>query len=849
MIAVVISNIDRSSYLDMAESGKGGQTTYTTASGQRGQATVALRVHPLDTFAPVVGNPISLYDSTGHRIFGGLITEIVRTNEGNTLEVSYVCTCASFERMLDKHRIEPQSYFNQTAGAIFTGIFNSLPGETITLGSVEAGPAIPSAVYRHEVVTDIFNNLAAAAGFVWGVDPDTEQLYFRSPASVAAPFTLTGDPATGAGVLYDTIQWDTAQQDFRSRQYITVDWTAIATDTDLITGDGTATTFTLLATVDTVVAVTILGGPASNMGTAGGLAFNDGDTVTVSSVTYTFRALIDNLSPNEVLIGVDSATTMSNLAEAVNGGPNMGTDFSTGTAPNPDCTATSNNNTITVTAIITGTSGNSIPTTTTCTSGEFSWPTTTLSNGNDGPTRATVDGTVGTPANADTVTIDNVTYIWVTAVDNMQPYEVLIGASAAASASNLYEAILGSPTPGSGTTFSLPTTPHPTSVASLGSGGLLTVFAKIPGAAGNSIAVSATSGIAWATPTLTGGIPGPVIPQTVSGYTPGSPNTTDWQYSEGGNTITAPSVLAPGVIAMVTYYRLGADIIGVEDSGLAQSRAAVEGGSGIYQALIDVSSSTDPVATDKTAAILSAQSMIKNYGLLTQTLTFYSDSAGWQPGQSLTVALPPPFDSQLNGTWLTQQIQGTWLPGMNNWRSQVQAIAMTLAGMRSGSPVAIPRKATWQAMWQRLATVNPRRIKPAAAGTAAAAGASGGSTAPAAALGMMTFGLDDDTVGTNSVGKYGNIQFSGQPFIGSISCVTPPATANAQFDVLFSHDNGSTWTSIFLTSNPLVYPASAHGLVQFAVFANVTFAVGDLLRVDTIASGGAKGITGVIRWQ
>jgi hypothetical protein len=52
-----------------------------------------------------------------------------------------------------------------------------------------------------------------------------------------------------------------------------------------------------------------------------------------------------------------------------------------------------------------------------------------------------------------------------------------------------------------------------------------------------------------------------------------------------------------------------------------------------------------------------------------------------------------------------------------------------------------------------------------------------------------------------------------------------------------------------LTSNPLVYPASAHGLVQFAVFANVTFAVGDLLRVDTIASGGAKGITGVIRWQ
>ena len=186
-IAVVIANIDRSSYLDHAESGKGGQTRYTTATGQRGTATVSLRAHPGDTYAPLVGNPISLYDQAGHRVFGGLITEIIKTNEGNTQEISYVCTCASFERMLDKHRIKPVSYFNQTADYIFKAIFNSLPGETITLGQVDAGPVIASAVYRHEVVTDVFNNLATEANFIWGVDPATEQLYFRSPTSVNAP--------------------------------------------------------------------------------------------------------------------------------------------------------------------------------------------------------------------------------------------------------------------------------------------------------------------------------------------------------------------------------------------------------------------------------------------------------------------------------------------------------------------------------------------------------------------------------------------------------------------------------------------------------------------------------------
>jgi hypothetical protein len=113
--------------------------------------------------------------------------------------------------------------------------------------------------------------------------------------------------------------------------------------------------------------------------------------------------------------------------------------------------------------------------------------------------------------------------------------------------------------------------------------------------------------------------------------------------------------------------------------------------------------------------------------------------------------------------------------------------------------------------------------------------------------GIMTFGLDVDTVATNPIGKYGNIHFAGVPFVASLSCVTPPTTATAIFDVKFSHDNGVTWTSIFPT-NAYQYTVGTTGFKLFTSFAAVTFAVGDLFRVDVLQSGGAAGIEGVVRW-
>lgn len=111
-----------------------------------------------------------------------------------------------------------------------------------------------------------------------------------------------------------------------------------------------------------------------------------------------------------------------------------------------------------------------------------------------------------------------------------------------------------------------------------------------------------------------------------------------------------------------------------------------------------------------------------------------------------------------------------------------------------------------------------------------------------------TVGLVDDTAGTNVAGKYYNVQFAGQAYIGSISCVGPPTTQSMILDLLKSSDQGVTWTSLFPAGQQATYETTDAGFVSLTSFATLPLAVGDLLRCDGIQSGGATGITMVVKW-
>lgn len=103
------------------------------------------------------------------------------------------------------------------------------------------------------------------------------------------------------------------------------------------------------------------------------------ETVTIGTKTYTFQTVLTNVDGN-VLIGANTAASISNLAAAINLGAGSGTAYAAATTANTQVAATAGATTLTITALVGGTAANSIATTETITNA--SWGGATMSGGN-----------------------------------------------------------------------------------------------------------------------------------------------------------------------------------------------------------------------------------------------------------------------------------------------------------------------------------------------------------------------------------------------------------------------------------------------------------------------------------
>ena len=88
-----------------------------------------------------------------------------------------------------------------------------------------------------------------------------------------------------------------------------------------------------------------------------------GDTVTVGTQTYTFvTALNSTPTANEVLVGATEAASLTNLANAINGGSGAGATYGSPTVKNADASAQATPTSVVFTALTKGTTGNGIAT-------------------------------------------------------------------------------------------------------------------------------------------------------------------------------------------------------------------------------------------------------------------------------------------------------------------------------------------------------------------------------------------------------------------------------------------------------------------------------------------------------
>lgn len=123
----------------------------------------------------------------------------------------------------------------------------------------------------------------------------------------------------------------------------------------------------------------------------------------------------------------------------------------------------------------------------------------------------------------------------------------------------------------------------------------------------------------------------------------------------------------------------------------------------------------------------------------------------------------------------------------------------------------------------------------------------------------FTFGLTDDTVGSNSAVRYGNVLQDIYITSGAVSVVGLPTTADMILDIKFSSDLGATWHSILppgntedgdvaYMANKIIFPMVTDlGVfnplrISFTVSTPAVIPNGSLLRIDTLQSGGATNI-------
>jgi flagellin len=196
--------------------------------------------------------------------------------------------------------------------------------------------------------------------------------------------------------------------------------------------------------------------------------------------TYTFVAALSNTPTANEVVSSSEATGLTNLAAAVNGAAGSGTTYSTLTTQNANVTAgTATGTALLFTANVAGAGGNFI-----------SGAATVGAFGSANFAGGVNAGAAPVAAAGDTVTVGSQTYTFVSALSTTPTAnEVLVGASEAASLSNLANAInAGS---GSGATYGSPTVAN-TSATAVATPASIVLTSSTRGLAGNSISTSAT---------------------------------------------------------------------------------------------------------------------------------------------------------------------------------------------------------------------------------------------------------------------------------------------------------------------------------------------------------------------
>jgi len=626
---------DQSHRLHVSES-----ITFSCLVRQRGTAQIPLILAAGDDYMPTIGSQVCLWDITedaAYEVFSGTIDDLEVKWLGITGERVVTLTCVSLEQVFDTIRLPNLLFTDQTAGTIFAAVYAYAAGCPVALGTVNDGVAI--ATYNtpdFPSISDVFTWLATESQYVWGVDPGTGTVYFTPPNLTPSPFTVAADD-----VLWEQFTLKEERHDYRNRQILKVNSNAAITSSELFSGSGQKS-FTMLRPVAQITNAWLTQNRQNfATGTFTGQP-SPGDVISFQSPTsgstgydwtpsfgYTVGEII--IDQNGYTQKVTTAAGLTGLTEPV---------------------------WIEIYGQITQ-------------DNLIQWQ----NQGQQGFSNG-----------------DLADYTFVTALDNTQFGQVLIGSTLAATIQNLCDAINAIQTL-AGITFSLATWENPVVNADTPGGSTTLIVRNKPAEASYITALSKTcANFSWSSALTTGGLTTfgtTVITFGVAGQTTGGSVFTV-VYTAGSNIVESATPLQSGNWLQIQYLAVNAGYIAVENTADVIARAVIEGGTGKYQV-----TSSDDSALSLPAGLQLAQAQLSAFGVIPQTFEFTTMRAGLYVGQVLAISMLSPANAPtlINGSWFIQEIKAEvvpvygddgasdrWLPGGGHFRYTVTCIDVAQIG-------------------------------------------------------------------------------------------------------------------------------------------------------------------------
>jgi len=256
-IEIKIATVDRTGIIDRASLQKEDNLNSAVDT-----LRFSINKSPSVSYTPTLNDEVVMTDTdTSTILFGGRITDVVRSLDGNLLK--YDITCTDYVQDLDSQLVL-ERYENQTVSYIIDHLLTNYATGFTGTNVAQADIELDAITFNRVTISQALTTLAKTLNYYWYVDYEKD-LHFFPKSEESAPFDLTD---TSENYIYDSLEVVTDFSQIRNKVVVKGGETEANQRTILLSGTGNNRSFALGYKFSKLPTI-LLGGVPQVVGLAG----------------------------------------------------------------------------------------------------------------------------------------------------------------------------------------------------------------------------------------------------------------------------------------------------------------------------------------------------------------------------------------------------------------------------------------------------------------------------------------------------------------------------------------------------------------------------------------------------